>query len=113
MSQRIIKKIVVLFDGVPVTSTKSDKFDVEHLDNIAIVVQMTGSSTTATVTPEASIDGTTWVSLDDNTLTVGPSDLIALFNLNEIPFMFARISFDLIVSGGDTFTAKGVAKGFT
>jgi len=102
-----------IFNAVPVTGTKTASIDVSFLDNVAIIVEMTGSATTATVTPEASIDNVTWVSLTDNTLSVAPSDKIALFDLNQVPFTHIRISFDLIVSGGDTYTVDAVMKGLS
>ena len=110
--QVIIAKTELL-DAVPTTGTKSTSMNVTLLDNVAIVVELTGSTTTATVTPEASIDDTVWVPLIQNTLSVSPSDKVALFNLNQVPFNFVRISFDLIVSGGDTFTVDVTAKGLS
>ena len=99
-----------IFNAVPVTGTKTASIDVSFLDKLSIVVEMTGSATTATVTPEASIDNVTWVPLTDNTLSVAPSDKIALFDI-EASFTHVRISFDLIVSGGDTYTVDAVMKG--
>ena len=103
-----------VYDAIPVTGTKTNSIDVSLLDNVAIVVELSvGSSTTATVTPEASIDDTNWVPLTEQTLSVNPSDTIALFNLNQVPFTNIRISFDLIASGGDTFTVDASAKGLS
>lgn len=104
-----------IFNGVPTTGTKTDSINVALLDNVAIVVELTTGSptTTATATPEWSIDNTRWLPLLENTLTIGPSNPLDGFILNQVPFAFLRISFDLILSGGDTFLVDAQAKGLS
>ncbi len=101
-----------LFNAIPTTGSKTSSILVKDMDNLAIVVELTvGSTSTAICTPEFSIDNATWIPLTENTLSITPSSTEAGFLFTSVPFDYIRMSFDTLVSGGDTFTVNISGKG--
>ena len=93
-----------LFGAIPVTGSKSTAIFVKNMDNLTITVALTvGTSSTAICTPEFSIDNINWVPLIENTLSVTPTVTRVGFLFSSVPFEYIRMSFDTIISGGDTF----------
>lgn len=95
-----------LFNAIPTTGTKTDSIAALGVGATVFFIVATGGTTSATITVESTVDGTNWDPLDSTTLTIDtntPIDAIVVFNS---PFTSLRVSFDTIVTGGDTFEIK-------
>lgn len=120
MSQRVIDKPVVLYaPGIPTALDKTGHLHVKYLDNVAIVLRNLTTAGAQTTTAECTIEASfttednDWIPLDDNTLTQLPEGPPLLFNLNEIPFPYVRLSFDSLGTPGDTYDVRLMGKGYS
>lgn len=100
-----------LYDDVPSDGAKSAPIYVKNIDNMTIIVALIGSTSTAICTPEYSIDGGTWIPLSEQTQSITPTEKEAGYLFNSVPFEYIRMSFDTIVTPGDTFTVNMSGKG--